>query len=369
MDRDAEPAKSATDKEIIIIAYLKMMLKSNRWEDRCGAISGALLLIEHSLNQGGLSKELSSFMWEHILDKTFPDLLVDTEFRVREQTALLLKAIVLSDQSGKGLQNFKRILDMLLKNIQLTFSRDGKGSDASGILKTEVRPLISPDSDSGKTMHDTEGWKSLETSMRNLQNLIEAIGTHLYAFDLSEVLVVIKKAIAHLNRFVREISYFVINAIFETSVGVHKTEHYDEFKKFCEELVPLTSQGLADNWSQVRFAASLCSRSYQKVVQQEDVEDDVKNHYNSILVPRMCINRYYVAEGVRVYSQETWRIVFGEKGKEVICNYADEISEFYIAQSQADNHAVREAACHCISELCSKVTLTEEAKEPFRKHI
>ena len=45
--------------------------------------------------------------------------------------------------------------------------------------------MIKPDQDSGKTMHDTEGWKSLETSMRNLQCLIEAIGTHLYAFDLS----------------------------------------------------------------------------------------------------------------------------------------------------------------------------------------
>ena len=37
----------------------------------------------------------------------------------------------------------------------------------------------------------------------------------------------------------------------------------------------------------------------------------------------MCINRYYVAEGVRVYSQETWRIVFGERSKQVICDYAE----------------------------------------------
>ena len=29
--------------------------------------------------------------------------------------------------------------------------------------------------------------------------------------------------------------------------------------------------------------------------------------------------------------------------------------EYYIQQGQADNHAVREAACHCISELCEKV--------------
>lgn len=86
-----------------------------------------------------------------------------------------------------------------------------------------MRPLIGPDSQSGKTMHDSEGWKSLETSMRNLQNLIEAIGPDLYTFDLSVILEVIEKSIAHLNRFVREISYFVINAILETSVGIEKT--------------------------------------------------------------------------------------------------------------------------------------------------
>lgn len=69
-------------------------------------------------------------------------------------------------------------------------------------------------------MHDSEGWKSLETSMRNLQNLIEGIGTHVYSFDLQKILKVIGQAIAHLNRFVREIAYFVVNAIFVASAGV-----------------------------------------------------------------------------------------------------------------------------------------------------
>lgn len=121
---------------------------------------------------------------------------------------------------------------MILSNIQGTLERDTSG-DASGSLAQtlpsgkvlSVRPLIGPDSQSGKTMHDSEGWKSLETSMRNLQNLIEAIGTHLYTSDLNVILDVVEKSIAHLNRFVREISYFVINAIFETSVGIETTEY------------------------------------------------------------------------------------------------------------------------------------------------
>lgn len=69
-------------------------------------------------------------------------------------------------------------------------------------------------------MHDTEGWKSLETSMRILQNIIEAIGVRLFNFEMDRVLKCVEKGVQHINRFVREISHFVICAIFTTSKDV-----------------------------------------------------------------------------------------------------------------------------------------------------
>lgn len=243
--------------------------------------------------------------------------------------------------------HFDNLKVLLLKNIEDTFERTHE-VDASG---------IAPDKISGKTRHDTEGWKTLETSMSILQNIIEGIGTRLYMFDLDPILKVIVRSVNHLNRFVREISYKVTNAIFETSKGVLMGGETDpsiveRFKDFCEKLVPIVAQGLSDNWSQVRYAASLCSRSLYAVIGQDQ---ELVSKYNPSLVPRMCLNRYYVAEGVRVYSIETWRLTFGESGRQVVCDYAKEICEYYITQSAADNHAVREAACHCISELCTKV--------------
>ena len=80
------------------------------------------------------------------------------------------------------------------------------------------------------------------------------------------------------------------------------------------------------------------------------------------------MNRYYVAEGVKIYSIETWKLVHGEQGKQIIIKYVKEVCEYYIQQSTADNHAVREAACHCISELCTKVA-AEVDKEPFKPFI
>ena len=86
---------------------------------------------------------------------------MDEESRVRNQCGMLYKAIISRDQAGLGMTNFDRLKKLLLKNIVDTFERSGSNIDASGVL-------IKPDPNSGKTQHDSEGWKSLETSMRIL---------------------------------------------------------------------------------------------------------------------------------------------------------------------------------------------------------
>ena len=57
------------------------MLHSKRWEDRFGAINGILAMIQ--TRRDGEQNDLDAFLWEFILEVTFPDLLVDEEFRVR----------------------------------------------------------------------------------------------------------------------------------------------------------------------------------------------------------------------------------------------------------------------------------------------
>ena len=79
--------------------------------------------------------------------------------------------------------------------------------------------------------------------------MIEGVGTHLYSFDLQEILKVIERAIDHLNRFVRETAYFVVNAVFVASAGVKETSHWATFVLFSEQIIPLVRRGLADNWS------------------------------------------------------------------------------------------------------------------------
>ena len=77
----------------------------------------------------------------------------------------------------------------------------------------------------------------------------------------------------------------------------------------------------------------------------------VKERTYPILLPGMCLNRYYVAEGVRLYSQQSWRMAVGSEGRALVARFADEVVDYYVEQSKANNHAVREAACACMAEV------------------
>ena len=65
--------------------------------------------------------------------------------------------------------------------------------------------------------------------------------------------------------------------------------------------------------------------------------------------------RYYVAEGVRAYSQETWQLVMCGGGRACVARHLPAVVDYYVAQSKANNHAVRETACTCMAEVLEKV--------------
>lgn len=57
----------------------------------------------------------------------------------------------------------------------------------------------------------------------------------------------------------------------------------------------------------------------------ESLGAGVREEQFPILLPGMCLNRYYVAEGVRLYSQETWRLVMGDDGRMWTAKFAPQV--------------------------------------------
>ena len=105
----------------------------------------------------------------------------DEEYRVRDQLGLLVKTIIIHDHE-KGHLHFEKIKNIILKDIHQGFTR---------------QPNREVDNKTGLIMHDPIGWKGLETSMRILQNIIEAIDVKLYDFDTFQILQCIEKGVDH----------------------------------------------------------------------------------------------------------------------------------------------------------------------------
>jgi hypothetical protein len=79
------------------------MYNSKRWEDRYGAINASVLLVSkfYPVSQGEekaiVDSALSDFVWNTIRIEKIPFLIVDDEFRVRNQVGPLLKEMISKD--------------------------------------------------------------------------------------------------------------------------------------------------------------------------------------------------------------------------------------------------------------------------------
>lgn len=60
----------------------------------------------------------------------------------------------------------------------------------------------------------------------------------------------------------------------------------------------------------------------------------------AFLLPPMCLNRFYVAEGVRLYSQQTWCQVTAGQGRQLLNSVLQPTLEYYVTQCYVENHAV-----------------------------
>ncbi|KAJ8309492.1 hypothetical protein KUTeg_014366 [Tegillarca granosa] len=321
------------------------------WETRHGALMGAKAILINGNASDDFVVEL------RVKTVKFLD---DAEFRVRIAAGEVLGALC----RKVGPEIYSSFRSAILEGIKSNLDRDSlhetTEQQQTELLLEKLGSSPGKDrphgADAAQIFHDTAGWKSLETWMKCLQSVVEGCGHLFNQYVDQELLDLIFIALLHTNRFVRETGYYVCSTL--VSIGKPKegmealsleeeNAVYRHGKQFSQHL----GKGLADNWSQVRLAASVATRQFLKSIPT----DAAKEQFYPFLIPRMCLNRYYVAEGVRIYSQDTWRQVTGGEGKVLVAKYIKEVVDYYIEATDADNHAVREAACACIAELGSKI--------------
>jgi len=307
------------------------------------------------------------------------DYLQDNEVRVRLAAGEVLG--VLCKHHGVNIyrNNKETVIKLIKDNLERKIDADNAGqtmeSEEVGKL---MEKLSSNTNDTAQIFHDTAGWKNLETSMKCFQEMVQGCGTEFVSEFNPDLLDLISTTLNHTNRFVRETGFHVCATLITACAGGEQSlsqakssgdnMEVDEIgveaetdmiiddnaqspilvlgEKLSKEL----SNGLADNWSQVRLASLTATRAFLLALSSAEQEQ-----FFPLLLPRLCLNRYYLAEGVRLYSQRTWAELVGARGCKLVEQYLSQVVVYYIECTKADNHAVREAACQCIAELAKKI--------------
>lgn len=198
-------------------------------------------------------------------------------------------------------------------------------------------------------LDDVTGWRALETSLLTLIAIAEGCGPELEALGLLDeewVSKTVSIASQHQNRYVREASMNMASVLAERCTGV---------KMDC--LAPVVAAGLADPWPQVVYVASKATRSLLLIKASDKKTREV---LFPLLLPRLCVSRYFVPEGVQVLSQDTWVALFGEPGgRQAVASQAAEVVTYYCqALGDQSNHFLRIASCYATKELVAKVELS-----------
>ncbi|KAK4530008.1 hypothetical protein CCYA_CCYA03G0865 [Cyanidiococcus yangmingshanensis] len=282
-----------------------------------------------------------------LLQATTPTFLVDEESVVRSAAVHVLTEVV----AQRGLVAWSRLVPLLLSQIeeQLVQSR---------------RCAATSDAQNKSTIvyHETFALKSC----------LEAVAACMHVISVADVVPslilarsaflesgVLASCMNHPNRFIRETQLDVLRRLIELCVRLLDRPEGQilENRQLVDAVVrasaPLIARGLDDNWSQVRYAGILTAQQLYRALIQTPLTYRIE--VDRVLLPRLCLNRHYLAEGVREHARKTWQSLFSANGRELVIVYLADMVPYFVTQSQADNHGVREASCHVMAEIASRL--------------
>ena len=271
------------------------------WEEKHGYLMAQKCLIPVIKDDGsaqGFVKKLT---------ETALGWLTDSEVRVRIAAGECLGELC----KLLGPPVFKACKDVVLllvkNNLERKVDKENK-SGAEEIQETGklMEKLTRNQSwEASNIFHDTAGWKNLETSLSCLQRMVEGLGILATQFIDEELLQLIFICLNHTNRFVRETGFHVCTTFISVcSMEENKAEDAmevdtDNLTDFDNPIVKYGSvlsdhlaQGLSDNWSQVRLAASTAARAFLS-----SLAENIRENFYPKLLPRICLNRYFVVFG------------------------------------------------------------------------
>jgi hypothetical protein len=289
------------------------------------------------------------------------------------------------------------------------------------------RDTLNKSKSSEGALDDTTGWRALETNLFAIGSFVHA-SSDLYfqlvddsrtstsnsnsnaSFVVDEVLLkdIEYCCVTHVNRHVRAAGIALLEQLVHACAssfrklqpqanGQQESDNSNDNNNsnvmdlllkpeatLRQCIIKVLKITLSDNWSQVRMAGSvLCRVFYVTLLDYAEQNPAMINNADEwltttypLLLPRMCLNRFYLAQGVKLYSHDTWRILFQRTegfgcagGVESVALNAGPICRYYVKMCDADNHVVREAACQAVAELATKLGRSDKFAEYLAPYV
>jgi hypothetical protein len=200
---------------------------------------------------------------------------------------------------------------------------------------------------------DTEGWGTLETSLKALRTMLRCLDSFSIA-EFQTTTETIARSIRHPNRYAREQGQYCLAEMLRFN---------SEFDRICNPQ-DLLVEGLQDNWSQVRYPSLLALTGYLR----ESVRRSSVDIISDELITHLLINRHFPAEGIRRLAQEVWRIFTGPQGGQMLLvPRLVPVLRSLSLLIESDNHSQREAIISLSLELARRVV--PNVHQPQEEHV
>ena len=273
---ESELDKRDKNHELVeLVASLLSQLQNANEHTAWAEIHGCLLGIKCILNKYNVN-ESSLFDEEKIRLVAFKNL-EHPELRVRKMAGLLLGVLCKLTQGKTYTLSKRDLLQLLVSDLDRRGQEDPSDDfDDNASINSKVSDFTAKE-----LLHQSMGWRHLETSMKCLHVMITGCGDHFENQLDKDLVFFLFKALKHENRFVRETGFYVFAELFVSKLRIEQNQMLNEISSNIAEQISL---GLADNWSQVRLASSTVARSFLSNFL------NAKDHFNSLL-PRLCLNR------------------------------------------------------------------------------
>ena len=255
-----------------------MVEASCPWESKLGFLNVSKVLVEQK-NESITPKDFG-----RLLIRASVTLLSESEeVRVRVAAGELLGVLCQFFGTEVYDETKTAVLAMIEKNLK---REESNLVDDGEELTTKSTGFTARKTADG-IFHDTAGWRNLETSMNALEHMVVGCGADFRPYLDQDLVELILTALRHTNRFVRETGFNTLTSFLQTGILSAIDGPVLEERRaglFAERI----AAGLADNWSQVRLAASVACRELFQSIKDDEVKTEA---FFPLLLPRLCLNR------------------------------------------------------------------------------